>query len=766
MPLREQVAKALFNKGVALRQAGKADDAILVYDDVVARFGASEELPLREQVAKALFNKGVPLGEAGKADEELRVYDDVVARFGASEELPLREQVAKALFNKGVALGQAGKADEELRVYDDVVARFGASEELPLREQVAKALFNKGVTLGQAGKADEELRVYDDVVARFGASEELPLREQVAKALFNKGVTLGQAGKADDAILVCDEVHTRFGASEELPLREQVAKALLYKVNILLDLGRVEDSIALFERVKTRYLDWGLSGSALAPLAEYLQSRFASRAEGGEGTGGSPLAAIKTTAKTLSSGLMGYLTEVLKLIDQDKQKEYFGKITKAKERTDRFIHDESLFSGDLSFLLILREWNSYTPTIPGEEEADRGGGYFIRHGGEGIVIDPGYDFIENFYRAGGRLADINHVIVTHAHDDHTAELEALLMLLHRRWTTKEIQVKTRVSLYLSEGVHRKFSGLLDLKDPKYHRILTLCPVDEGCEQRINLSGKAALTVLPAYHDDVITRDGTVGLAFEFSGEKETTKIVFTGDSGLYPVKLDEKGEPRLYDGKEETPMLDVSEGKALYNRYPDAFKKPDLLVAHIGSIKENEFRPQDSVWSSRDDEGRWYYVNHLGLLGTLTMLHQLNPVAAIVSEFGSELRGFHFDLVDKLKQALHNRQKSENPGGQISFVVPGDLTIAYDIDNQAFLSHDVCEFVTPGDLDCKQATDYCRHWNTYTHRYNVKPTDGVRTYLFKKTTKPGNDNVVYNQNAEDYFRKFFNNNLPYHKKRP
>ena len=88
-------------------------------------------------------------------------------------------------------------------------------------------------------------------------------------------------------------------------------------------------------------------------------------------------------------------------------------------------------------------------------------------------------------------------------------------------------------------------------------------------------------------------------------------------------------------------------------------RKPDLLIAHIGSIQKSEFRPEEAV-RSRDDEGRWYYVNHLGLLGTLTMLHQLNPEAAVISEFGSELKGFHYELVDKLSEALHERQKSDS----------------------------------------------------------------------------------------------------------
>jgi len=55
--LMEHVAKALVNKGVALGQLGRNEDAVAVYDDVATRFGAAPELSLREQVARALANK-------------------------------------------------------------------------------------------------------------------------------------------------------------------------------------------------------------------------------------------------------------------------------------------------------------------------------------------------------------------------------------------------------------------------------------------------------------------------------------------------------------------------------------------------------------------------------------------------------------------------------------------------------------------------------------------------------------------------------------
>ncbi|HEY3719116.1 MAG TPA: tetratricopeptide repeat protein, partial [Roseiarcus sp.] len=89
-------AKALVYKGVTLGALGRSDDAIAVYDDVLACFGAATELPLREQVANALVNKGVRLGALGRSDDAIAVYDDVLARFGAATELPLRELVASA----------------------------------------------------------------------------------------------------------------------------------------------------------------------------------------------------------------------------------------------------------------------------------------------------------------------------------------------------------------------------------------------------------------------------------------------------------------------------------------------------------------------------------------------------------------------------------------------------------------------------------------------------------------------------------------------
>ena len=226
LSLREPVANALFKKGDRLGALGRGDEAIAVYDDLIARFGTATELSLREPVANALFKKGITLGTLGRGGEAIAVYDDLIARFGTATELSLREQVANALVNKGFGLGALGRGDEAIAVYDDLIARFGTATELSLREQVAKALVNKGATLD---RGDEAIAVYDDVIARFGTATELSLREPVAKALVYKGITLGALGRGDEAIAVYDDLIARFGTATELSLREPVANALVNK---------------------------------------------------------------------------------------------------------------------------------------------------------------------------------------------------------------------------------------------------------------------------------------------------------------------------------------------------------------------------------------------------------------------------------------------------------------------------------------------------------------------------------------------------------
>ena len=58
--------------------------------------------------AIALLSKGVTLGRLGRSEEALVVFDDVIARYADAPEPVVREQVAHARVNRGVTLRRLG----------------------------------------------------------------------------------------------------------------------------------------------------------------------------------------------------------------------------------------------------------------------------------------------------------------------------------------------------------------------------------------------------------------------------------------------------------------------------------------------------------------------------------------------------------------------------------------------------------------------------------------------------------------------------------
>jgi tetratricopeptide (TPR) repeat protein len=218
-------AARLLNEGISLGKRGRYEEAIAIYDELVARFGAATEPALREHVAGALLNKGFSAGALNRNEWAIAVYDELVVGFGTDTEPALREHVAEALLSKGGSLSSLGRHKEAIVAYDELVARFGTAAEPALREHVAGAFVNKGSSFRVLGRHEEAIAVYDELVARFGTATELALREHVGCALLNKGSSLEKLDRHEEAIVAYDELVARFGTATELVLRRQVAWA-------------------------------------------------------------------------------------------------------------------------------------------------------------------------------------------------------------------------------------------------------------------------------------------------------------------------------------------------------------------------------------------------------------------------------------------------------------------------------------------------------------------------------------------------------------
>jgi len=694
--------KGIVDRGVHLAKEGKIEEALSIFVKAIDRFGNSSVPALQEQVARALVNKGVALGTMDKPKEAIAVYDAVADRFGDSTVPELQEKVADALVNKGVALRAMDKPKEAIAVYDAVADRFGDSPVTELQEQVAKALLNKGVALGAMDKPKEAIAVYDAVADRFGDSTVPALQKKVAKALVNKGVALRAMHKLKEAIAVYDAVADRFGDSPMTELQEQVAKALSYKSLIYRELDFPDKAVETIDRLLKYYVNKKLVGDDKQRQRALLLKSIILRERGDAPEANEafeqaadiiPESSLIQEEKAMRrhEEVANELSSLLRNFSPDKHREFKEKMNAQAQRTSAFLQRQSNFSPDKSILLVLREWNSYTPIIPNVREVDRGGGYFIRHNQKGIVIDPGYNFIENFWRAGGRLHDIDAIVCTHAHDDHTADFEAILTLLHQYNKNSKLE-KKKVHLCLSLGAQRKLSGFFSLyNDSRIGRIITLNPCHDCQIQQIQLFHDILLTVLPAYHDDAVTMDGSVGLCFSFqwasNPDQEKRHVIITGDTGLYPKKVQ-----KTNGGESQSEsLLDLEKPEmSIDKRYAEILKALDIqeidfFIPHLGSIKEYELE----IPTYNPDEPL-FYPNHLGLRGLAILMDGVPFYVGIISEFGEELKEIRCDIATTVQKALHGNKK---------MIIPGDTTLVCDIEKRMMLCHRTRDFQIPEDLE-------------------------------------------------------------------
>jgi hypothetical protein len=125
--LDEVTAEDAFQLGVQAYQRGMLNDA-------AEAFRLSDERGGFQVAAAASLNFGVTLEALGRSEEAVAVYDEVIAGYGDATEPALREQVASALVNKGVTLGALGRSEEAVAVFDEVIARYGDATEPILRQ--------------------------------------------------------------------------------------------------------------------------------------------------------------------------------------------------------------------------------------------------------------------------------------------------------------------------------------------------------------------------------------------------------------------------------------------------------------------------------------------------------------------------------------------------------------------------------------------------------------------------------------------------------
>jgi tetratricopeptide (TPR) repeat protein len=267
LELENDLAMALMNKGNALSDLGRLEEAIDCHDEAIGIFRHLVEVEgrveLENDLAMALVNKGNALRELGRLSEAIDCYDEAIGIFKRLVEVEGRVELANylamALMNKGNALRELGRLSEAIDCYDEAIRIFKRLVEVEGRVELANylamALVNKGAALSLLGRHEEAIDCYDEAIRIFKRLVEVEGRVELANylamALVNKGNALSLLGRHEEAIDCYDEVIGIFKRLIEVEGRVELANylamALVNKGAALSDLGHLSEAIDCYD---------------------------------------------------------------------------------------------------------------------------------------------------------------------------------------------------------------------------------------------------------------------------------------------------------------------------------------------------------------------------------------------------------------------------------------------------------------------------------------------------------------------------------------
>lgn len=348
---------------------------------------------------------------------------------------------------------------------------------------------------------------------------------------------------------------------------------------------------------------------------------------------------VKGKKQNIDSTISSYLADITE--DDAFKTEILGYIKDKQQIISQFIAvGKSEIEKPFYKLTVLRKWNSYTPVLPSDSktQSNKGGGYFLRIKDCGIVIDPGYNFIESFMKAGFKLDDIDCIFISHAHNDHTVELESIFSLLFKRNKNCAGDNVKKIDLFINLGTFKKFAGYFDLSNPAdnyyINKIIIL-----NKHQALKITDSVNVFISAVKHHEMISRDYAVGFIFEISNDEDIKicTLKFTCDTG-WSTNIQETNK-----------FL----GKANLTKLADDNGSVDVLVAHIGSIKEKEFDYDGS--KTLEENEAFLYDNHLGMIGCLAAIHFWKPAIVLLSEFGQEMDAIRNKIANRFVQASNTK---------------------------------------------------------------------------------------------------------------
>ncbi len=278
--------------------------------------------------------------------------------------------------------------------------------------------------------------------------------------------------------------------------------------------------------------------------------------------------------------------------------ESISEIINSKISIHEFYHklciQNNKFNNIENKLIILKGMSSSTPSILNsafQANPCNGGGIYLRWKQHGVVIDPGYRFIDNLHKNNISIMDIDTVIITHNHIDHNNDMRLLDDLHHSLAKNGDISHKItwhvdEVTLSIITALRSRHSGF----DETYNEILE---INTG---EYDVNDALSFNFFPTQHIKQGGKycDHTFGVNIFCKNDNQTIRTIsYTSDTQYFE---------------------DLS----------SYLEKPDILIANISAITTED------VYQVKQKQ------THLGFMGCKKLLEENDALTYfLLSEFWS-----------------------------------------------------------------------------------------------------------------------------------
>jgi tetratricopeptide (TPR) repeat protein len=218
----ERSAFVLYREACSNHWMGNSDAALTQYDTFLARYETSHDPTIRGWVAWAGYNKGMALQDLSRLEEASGAFSELLVRSGPSDDKDIKEAVASGLYQWiGISLRKRDY-QQVIRLANLVEQHYVDDEDFdPSRDELGGSLLRRAIALNRLGRYAAAIVDAEAIHARFAGRGRHSVKDLrwMAAAKIIVGQAQHSIGKNREAAATFAAVIETYGESSDPKLQ-------------------------------------------------------------------------------------------------------------------------------------------------------------------------------------------------------------------------------------------------------------------------------------------------------------------------------------------------------------------------------------------------------------------------------------------------------------------------------------------------------------------------------------------------------------------